>query len=195
MEIIEWVKTLLTQYGLINVVIMCLVILLTNLVKKPIVEKADDFVETAKKLTGIDVDKSVITSNIIYIPIGFSFVLYFLYTLITVKFNFYAVDWVQLISNSVIYGMLSMSIYEIGKSKIKAYLTKKDYKDAKAKIAELTSVVMPDAEEDDLLQMVSDTQEQIAESSDVKTDETAAQKSEENTAVVQLGSISATQKK
>ena len=194
MEIIEWVKTLLTQYGLINVVIMCLVILLTNLVKKPIVEKADDFVETAKKLTGIDVDKSVITSNIIYIPIGFSFVLYFLYTLITVKFNFYAVDWVQLISNSVIYGMLSMSIYEIGKSKIKAYLTKKDYKDAKAKIAEITSVIMPNAEEDDLLQMVNGAQGQIAESNDTKKEETA-EKSEENTAVVQLGSISATQKK
>ena len=194
MEIIEWVKTLLTQYGLINVVIMCLVILLTNLVKKPIVEKADDFVETAKKLTGIDVDKSVITSNIIYIPIGFAFVLYFLYTLITVKFNFYAVDWVQLISNSVIYGMLSMSIYEIGKSKIKAYLTKKDYKDAKAKIAELTSVVMPNAEEDDLLQMVNGAQEQLAESNDTKKEETA-EKSEESAAVVQLGSISATQKK
>lgn len=194
MEIIEWVKTLLTQYGLINVVIMCLVILLTNLVKKPIVEKADDFVETAKKLTGIDVDKSVITSNIIYIPIGFAFVLYFLYTLITVKFNFYAVDWVQLISNSVIYGMLSMSIYEIGKSKIKAYLTKKDYKDAKAKIAELTSVTMPNAEEDDLLQMVNGAQEQLAESNDTKKEETA-EKSEESAAVVQLGSISATQKK
>lgn len=194
MEIIEWVKTLLTQYGLINVVIMCLVILLTNLVKKPIVEKADDFVETAKKLTGIDVDKSVITSNIIYIPIGFAFVLYFLYTLITVKFNFYAVDWVQLISNSVIYGMLSMSIYEIGKSKIKAYLTKKDYKDAKAKIAELTSVIMPNAEEDDLLQMVNGAQEQLAESNDTKKEETA-EKSEESAAVVQLGSISATQKK
>lgn len=194
MEIIEWVKTLLTQYGLINVVIMCLVILLTNLVKKPIVEKADDFVETAKKLTGIDVDKSVITSNIIYIPIGFSFVLYFLYTLITVKFNFYAVDWVQLISNSVIYGMLSMSIYEIGKSKIKAYLTKKDYKDAKAKIAELTSVIMPNAEEDDLLQMGNGAQEQLAESNDTKKEETA-EKSEESAEVVQLGSISATQKK
>lgn len=168
MEIIEWVKTLLTQYGLINVVIMCLVILLTNLVKKPIIDKAQDFVETAKKLTGIEVDKSVITSNIIYIPIGFAFVLYLIYTLIVVKFNFYNVDWVQLISNSVVYGMLSMSIYEIGKQKIKAYLSKKDYKDAKSRISAIQAEERADTiteikDDEDLLIKCPEQEDEINE--------------------------------
>ena len=139
MEIINWIRGLLVDYGAINVIIMVLTIFITNLIKKPIVNHADKFVENARKLTGLEVDKSVITSNIVYIPVGVSFVLYFIYTVIYNGFNFYNVSWTSLVSDSLVYGMLSMSIYEIGKAKLKSYIGKKTYKDAKTQIAELTT--------------------------------------------------------
>lgn len=134
MELVNWIKTLVVDYGAINVIIMLLIIIVTNLIKKPIIEKADDFVATAKKLTDIDVDKSVITSNICYIPIGISFVLYFIYYLVLVKFDFTAFAWSTWVSTSITFGLLSTSVYEIGKIKVKSFLGKKSYTEAKQKI-------------------------------------------------------------
>lgn len=134
MELVNWVKTLVVDYGAINVIIMLLIIIVTNLIKKPIIEKADEFVATAKKLTDIDVDKSVITSNICYIPIGISFVLYFIYYLVLVKFDFTAFAWSTWVSTSITFGLLSTSVYEIGKIKVKSFLGKKSYTEAKQKI-------------------------------------------------------------
>lgn len=134
MELVNWIKTLVVDYGAINVIIMILIIIATNLIKKPIIEKADEFVATAKKLTDIDVDKSVITSNICYIPIGISFVLYFIYYLILVKFDFAVFDWGTWVSTSITFGLLSTSVFEIGKIKVKSFLGKKLYTEAKQKI-------------------------------------------------------------
>ena len=166
MEIIEWIKSLLVDYGAVNVIIMLLTILITNLIKKPIVNKADKFVTTAKKLTGLEVDKSVITSNIIYIPVGVSFVLYFIYLVAINKFDFAAISWTQLVSDSVVYGMLSMSIYEIGKAKIKSFVSKKTYNDAKQQIEEIQAA----EKSGDLL--VAETTETQTETSDIQEAQT-----------------------
>ena len=139
MEIINWIKSLLVDYGAINVIIMLLTIFITNLIKKPIVNHAEGFVKNAKKLTGLDVDKSIITSNIVYIPVGVALVLYFIYSIIYSGFNFYLISWTSLISDSLVYGMLSMSIYEIGKAKLKSYVGKKTYNEAKDKINQLNT--------------------------------------------------------
>lgn len=135
MEIISWIKSLLIDYGAVNVIIMFLVILLTNIVKKPIMTHADKVVGISKNL-GFEIDKSVITSNIIYIPIGIAFILYFIYALIINSFNFAAIDFANLFSTSVVYGMLSISIYDIGKNKLKAYVSKDKYKEVKKILAE-----------------------------------------------------------
>ena len=131
MEAIEWIQKLFTDYGAVNVIIMFLVIILTNIIKRPIVNKAENFVESAKKLTGLDVDKSVITSFISLIPIGLSLVFYFLYGCIQVKFHMSELDISQILSNAVIYGFLSISIFETAKGFIKAYLSKKSDNEAK----------------------------------------------------------------
>ena len=60
-EVLQWMQKLITEYGAINVIIMALTIILTNIIKKPIVNRAESFAESAKKLTGVEVDKSVIT--------------------------------------------------------------------------------------------------------------------------------------
>lgn len=137
MEVLSWIKTLLTTYGMVNVIIMLIVVVLTNIIKKPIVNKAESFVESAKKLTGIEVDKSVITSNLSFIPIGLAFVLYFLYGLIIVNFKFLDLNWTEILTNAVVYGLLSISIYDIGKNKIKSYVSKKSYNEAKKQMSEL----------------------------------------------------------
>lgn len=138
MEILTWVNSLLVDYGAVNVIIMFLVIVLTNIIKKPIVEKADTFVKQAKTLLDIDVDKSVITSNIVYIPIGIALVLYTVWNIIYVGFDFSQIVWSAVISDSLVYGMLSISIFDILKNKLKSYVSKNAYKDAKEKLDALT---------------------------------------------------------
>lgn len=155
MELVDWVKELLVNYGTANVIIMFLVIILTNVIKRPIIDKADVFVAKAKKLTGIDVDKSVITSNIVYIPIGLTFVLQFIYLIILNKFNFTTIDYAALCANSVFYGGLSISVYEIGKIKIKSFVSKKSYTDAKTQLSELNK-----AQEIESEHSVKDTSEE-----------------------------------
>lgn len=134
MEFVNWIKSLVVDYGAINVIIMIATIIITNLIKKPIVNKADDFVATAKKLTDLDVDKSVITSNICYIPIGVAFVLYFIYYIIMVKFDFTVLQWSDLVSHAITFGLMSTSIYEIGKIQLKSFLSKKTFNEAKQQI-------------------------------------------------------------
>lgn len=134
MEFVNWIKSLVVDYGAINVIIMIATIIITNLIKKPIVNKADDFVATAKKLTDLDVDKSVITSNICYIPIVVAFVLYFIYYIIMVKFDFTVLQWSDLVSHAITFGLMSTSIYEIGKIQLKSFLSKKTFNEAKQQI-------------------------------------------------------------
>jgi len=142
MEIISWVNSLLVDYGAVNVIIMFLIIIITNIIKKPIVNKADAFVKQAKALLDVDVDKSVITSNIVYIPIGVALILYTGWNIIYVGFDFSQIVWTSVLSDAVVYGMLSISIFDILKNKVKAYVSKNAYKDAKEKLDTLAKEVL-----------------------------------------------------
>lgn len=157
MDILSWIETLLTDYGAVNVIIMFLVILFTNLIKKPIVSKAESFVQKAKELLNIDVDKSVITSNIIYIPIGVSLVLYTIWNIIYAGFDFSQIVWSSVVSDALVYGMLSISIFEVFKSKLKAYTSKNTYKDAKEQLAALESAINKTEVTDQNTQEVTDS--------------------------------------
>ena len=136
---ISWIKSLIVDYGAINVIIMALTILITNLIKKPIKDKAQKLTDTAKTLLGVDLDKSVITSNIVYIPIGISFILYFIYTIFAENFILNNIDWALLVSNSLIYGLLSVSLFDIFKSKLNAYKSKDTYEEVKKRLNEIKS--------------------------------------------------------
>ena len=133
-EVLQWIQKLITEYGAINVIIMALTIILTNIIKKPIVNRAESFAESAKKLTGVEVDKSVITRFIFIIPIVLCFIFYFLYGLIEIDWKIAELDWGQVFSNAVVYGMLSISIFETVKGFIKAYISKKNYNEAKKQL-------------------------------------------------------------
>jgi len=131
MNMINWIKSLITEYGGINVLIMALTIILTNLIKKPIKNKADKITEFAKTILGVELDKSAITSNIVFIPIGIAFILYFGYTVIITRFDFTIIEWSALLSNSLVYGMLSVSLFDIVKAKLNAYKSKDTYEEVK----------------------------------------------------------------
>lgn len=169
-EVLQWIQKLLTDYGAVNVIIMVLAIILTNIIKKPIVKKAEEFVESAKKLTGVDVNKSVITSFLCIIPIVLCFIFYFFYGLIRVDWQISILNWSQVLSNSVVYGMLSISIFETIKGFIKAYVSKKSYNEAKKQLQELE--VSKDSK-NETTDLVEDSEETISE-------EQAEETSEEN---------------
>ena len=45
---IDWIKGLIVDYGIINVIIMALTIIITNLLKKPIKDRANELTTAAK---------------------------------------------------------------------------------------------------------------------------------------------------
>lgn len=130
MELLNWIASLFTTYGGVNVLIMIAIIILTNLIKRPILAKAESLVEYGKK-HNIVIDKSVITSNIVYIPFGLGLIFYSIYALITTGFNFAEVHWDIVVANATLYGAVAQTIYNIGKDKIKAFLSGKAYKEVK----------------------------------------------------------------
>ena len=185
-EVLQWIQKLLVDYGAVNVIIMVLAIILTNLIKRPIVKKADSFVESAKKLTGIDVDKSVITSFLCIIPIVLCFIFYFFYGLIQIDWKIAELDWSQVLSNAVVYGMLSISIFETVKGFVKAYISKKSYNEAKKQIEESKTDSLD--ETTDLLNSDS-SEESVTEETNVvleeSNEEVVKQPADENTAEIQ----------
>lgn len=177
-EVLQWIQKLLTDYGVANVIIMALAIILTNIIKKPIVKKAEEFVESAKKLTGVNVDKSMITSFLCIIPIVLCFIFYFFYGLIQINWQIAQLDWTQVFSNAVIYGMLSISIFETIKGFINAYVSKKNYNEAKkqlqeSEIVDETTDLVEDSQEIVLDEQTEKPQEEIQEQSseDIKMEE------------------------
>ncbi|MBE6132945.1 MAG: hypothetical protein E7180_06110 [Erysipelotrichaceae bacterium] len=71
-------------------------------------------------------DKSVITKNITFIPVGVAFILVVLVNLILVKFNFAALDWSEIASTSVVYASVAIATYESVKKQLEAYASKKN---------------------------------------------------------------------
>ena len=71
-EILVWIKSLFTSYGAINVLFMVIIIVATNFIKKPIVNKAENFVESAKEKGGVMpvIDKAGIEDILLYIVKG-----------------------------------------------------------------------------------------------------------------------------
>jgi hypothetical protein len=118
-EIINLIKGLFNSYGGEAVVIIILIIILTNLIKKPLIALATRIAKEKK------IDKSIVTKYITFIPIGISFLLVFIFSLVQVKGNFNSINWGELATTSSLYGALSIALYECIKIQLKAYASKK----------------------------------------------------------------------
>ncbi len=119
-NVINEIKNLFSTYGFKAVAIVVLTTVLVNLIKKPIVKK---FVSVAESK---GYDKSLVTKNFTYTAFVVAVILEFLSQIILNAFNFYAIDFAQVISTGIIYGGMSIALYETVKLELKAYSSKKN---------------------------------------------------------------------
>ena len=116
---INSVKQLFTAYGFRAGAIIVATVIIVNLLKKPILKKGEVLI---KKLGG---DKSVISKNFVYLPVGVAFILNFAVEVIACQFNFNMLDFESLCAAALLYGGLAVSVYETVKIQLKAYIAKK----------------------------------------------------------------------
>ena len=119
-NIINSIRNLFTTYGFRCASIVVATILIVNLIKKPIVKKANDLAQKS------GMDKSVVTKNLTFLPVAVAFVLETVVTLVCAKFDFLALDFGRITSCAVTYGALAIATYESVKKHLEAYASAKN---------------------------------------------------------------------
>lgn len=113
--IINSVRNLFGTYGFHAAAVVLATIAVVNVVKRPLVKKAEELAAR----TGID--KSVVTKNVTIIPVAVAFVIELVVAVIAVRFDFRAVDYGKVVTTSVLYGALAIATYESVKKQLRAY--------------------------------------------------------------------------
>lgn len=113
--IINSVRNLFGTYGLHAAAVVLATIAVVNVVKRPLVKKAEELAAR----TGID--KSVVTKNVTIIPVAVAFVIELVVAVIAARFDFRAVDYGKVVTTSVLYGALAIATYESVKKQLRAY--------------------------------------------------------------------------
>ena len=122
-NVINSIRNLFSTYGFRAGAIIVLTIFIVNLLKKPIVKKAES-VATEK-----GIDKSIITKYITALPVAVAFVLEFAITLVMANFDFTALCYGDIVANAVLYGALAVATYESVKKQLQAYASQKNLTD------------------------------------------------------------------
>ncbi len=113
--IINSVRNLFGAYGFHAAAVVLATIAVVNVVKRPLVKKAEELAAR----TGID--KSVVTKNVTIIPVAVAFVIELVVAVIAARFDFRAVDYGRVVTTSVLYGALAIATYESVKKQLRAY--------------------------------------------------------------------------
>ena len=113
--IINSVRNLFGTYGFHAAAVVLATIAVVNVVKRPLVKKAEELAAR----TGID--KSVVTKNVTIIPVAVAFVIELVVAVIAARFDFRAVDYGKIVTTSVLYGALAIATYESVKKQLRAY--------------------------------------------------------------------------
>lgn len=113
--IINSVRNLFGTYGFHAAAVVLATIVVVNIVKRPLVRKAELLAEK----TGVD--KSVVTKNVTVIPVAVAFVIELIAALVAARFDFRAVDYGSVASAAVLYGALAIATYESVKKQLRAY--------------------------------------------------------------------------
>lgn len=114
-SIINSVRNLFGTYGFHAAAVVLATIAVVNVVKRPLVKKAEELAAR----TGID--KSVVTKNVTIIPVAVAFVIELVVAVIAARFDFRAVDYGKVVTTSVLYGALAIATYESVKKQLRAY--------------------------------------------------------------------------
>ncbi len=120
--VIDSLMRLFSTYGFKAGCIIVGVVLLVNLIKKPITKKA------AALSSKFGYDKSVVTRYISLLPVGVSLFLTAVVELVSYKFHFTAVDWQKVLANALLYAAIAVAVYETIKKQLQAYAAKANYK-------------------------------------------------------------------
>lgn len=113
--IINSVRNLFGTYGFHAAAVVLATIAVVNVVKRPLVKKAEELAAR----TGID--KSVVTKNVTIIPVAVAFVIELVVAVIAARFDFRAVGYGKVVTTSVLYGALAIATYESVKKQLRAY--------------------------------------------------------------------------
>lgn len=113
--IINSVRNLFGAYGFHAAAVVLATIAVVNVVKRPLVKKAEELAAR----TGVD--KSVVTKNVTIIPVAVAFVIELVVAVIAARFDFRAVDYGKVVTTSVLYGALAIATYESVKKQLRAY--------------------------------------------------------------------------
>lgn len=113
--IINSVRNLFGTYGFHAAAVVLATIAVVNVVKRPLVKKAEELAAR----TGID--KSVVTKNVTIIPVAVAFVIELVVAVIAARFDFRAVDYGKVVTTSVLCGALAIATYESVKKQLRAY--------------------------------------------------------------------------
>lgn len=121
----NWLINIYNSYGFKALVVIVLTIVVTNLIKRPIVKHAETY---ARKY---NVDKSVVTKWIALIPyaLAFSINLVFVVIMAATKQD-WNIQWPSYISDSALFASLSIAGFEVGKKCLESYVSRKEAKNA-----------------------------------------------------------------
>lgn len=144
-NIIQSIARLFTSYGFKAAMIIIATIVITNLVKKPIVKYASTYAEKS------GYDKSVVTKNITFVPIAVAFILTFCVELIIAKFNITTLQWGELLSTAAVYSAVAMATYEAAKKQLEAYASRKNTVSIATEATEKSEVESKEKIEEELI--------------------------------------------
>lgn len=123
----EAVLAIFKEYGIINVVIMLITTILVNFIKIPIKRRSDKIIAFAKGLD-LDLDKTVINNCITYLPFVIIFILLTIKELIITYNDLTQYDYIGTFIDAIVYGGMSMGVYELISSNLKKIKFRKNYK-------------------------------------------------------------------
>lgn len=122
----EWMLNIYDSYGFKALAVIVLTIIITNLIKRPIVKAAEEYAR------GYNCDKSVVTKWIALVPYGVAFVLNLIFVIVIAAVHHdWDIAWRVYISDSALFGSLSIAGFEIGKKCLESYVAKKESKGGK----------------------------------------------------------------
>ena len=140
-SVVNSIKSLFENYGFRAASVVVATVIVVNVIKKPIVSKAERVAEKS------GVDKSVITKYITVLPVAVAFVIEFFVSLVTGGFDVFTIDYAAVLSRAVLYGALAVATYESVKKQMEAYAAKKNHVGAAWEETCETEKVFPDKKE------------------------------------------------
>ena len=130
MRATQWLENLLVDHSIYNLLLMVAITVIVWVIKTPIKNKANDLVDYANN-KGLKIDKAVITKNICILPFVVGFILFAVKELVIMLVDGVVYDITEVMACTVIYGALSITLYEVIDIQLKKSKSNKDYKEVK----------------------------------------------------------------